>query len=88
MTDLADMRQVRLRAEALESLLVERGLLRESDVDQVIEQFERRVGPMNGAEVVARSWTMRTSSAACLRTARRPLVSSVFRAAKSTSWWS
>ena len=57
MTDVADMRQVRLRAEALESLLVERGLLKESDVDQVIEQFERRVGPMNGAQVVARAWT-------------------------------
>ena len=57
MTDLADLRQVRLRAEALESLLIERGLLKESDVDQVIEQFERRVGPMNGAQVVARAWT-------------------------------
>ena len=56
-TDLADIGQVRLRAEALESLLVERGLLKESDVDQVIEQFERRVGPMNGAQVVARAWT-------------------------------
>lgn len=57
MSDVADMRQVRLRAEALESLLVERGLLKESDVDELIEQFERRVGPMNGARVVARAWT-------------------------------
>ncbi|MCY4199938.1 MAG: nitrile hydratase subunit alpha [Gammaproteobacteria bacterium] len=52
-----DMRQVRLRAEALESLLVERGLLMESDIDQVIAQFEQRVGPVNGAKVVARAWT-------------------------------
>ena len=52
-----DMRQVRLRAEALESLLVERGLLTESDIDQVIAQFEQRVGPVNGAKVVARAWT-------------------------------
>ncbi len=52
-----DMRQVRLRAEALESLLVERGLLMESDIDHVIAQFEQRVGPVNGAKVVARAWT-------------------------------
>ena len=51
------MRQVRLRAEALESLLVERGLLTESDIDQVIAQFAQRVGPVNGAKVVARAWT-------------------------------
>lgn len=57
MRDSADMRQVRLRAEALESLLIERGLLKESDLDEVIERFERRVGPMNGAKVVARAWT-------------------------------
>ena len=48
---------VKLRAEALESLLIERGLLRESDVDKVVERFERRIGPMNGARVVARAWT-------------------------------
>ena len=57
MTQSGELHQVKLRAEALESLLLERGLLRESDVDRVIERFERRVGPMNGAQVVARAWT-------------------------------
>ncbi len=57
MTDQLDTQQVRLRAQALESLLVERELLKESDIDEVIERFERRVGPMNGARVVARAWT-------------------------------
>lgn len=56
MTDILDAQQVRLRAQALESLLIERGLLKESDVDEVIERFERSVGPMNGAKVVARAW--------------------------------
>lgn len=57
MSDEAAMSQVRLRAEALESLLIERGLLSEAVVDEVIERFERRIGPMNGAQVVARAWT-------------------------------
>ncbi len=45
-----------IRAEALESLLIERGLLKASDVDHVIVQYEERIGPMNGARVVARAW--------------------------------
>jgi len=46
-----------IRAEALESLLIEKGLLNASDVDEIIVQYEERVGPMNGARVVARAWT-------------------------------
>ena len=45
-----------LRAEALESLLVERGLLDSAAVDEVIVEYNERVGPMNGARVVARAW--------------------------------
>lgn len=45
-----------IRAEALESILIEKGLLKASDVDDVIVQYEERVGPMNGARVVARAW--------------------------------
>jgi nitrile hydratase len=46
-----------LRAEALEALLIEKGLLQPGAVDAVIEQFNERVGPMNGARVVARAWS-------------------------------
>lgn len=45
-----------LRAEALESLLVEQGFLTGQDVDASIEFYSERVGPMNGAHVVARAW--------------------------------
>ncbi|HEX7037143.1 MAG TPA: nitrile hydratase subunit alpha [Pseudomonadales bacterium] len=45
-----------LRAEALESLLIERGLLTADAVDEVIATYNERVGPMNGARVVARAW--------------------------------
>ncbi len=45
-----------LRAEALESLLIEKGLLSEAEVDQTLEFYNERVGPMNGARMVARAW--------------------------------
>ena len=46
-----------IRAEALESILVEKGLLTEEIVDNVIVQFNERVGPLNGARVVAKAWS-------------------------------
>jgi nitrile hydratase len=46
-----------IRAEAIESLLIEKGLLDPAAVDQIVERFNERVGPMNGARVVARAWT-------------------------------
>ena len=45
-----------LRAEALESLLVEKGLVRSEVVDAIIQRFEQDIGPMNGAKAVARAW--------------------------------
>jgi nitrile hydratase len=46
-----------LRAEALESLLLERGLIDSKTVDTFIRTYETAVGPMNGARVVAKAWT-------------------------------
>ena len=45
-----------LRVKALESVLVEKGLVDPAAVDAWIEAFEKRVGPHNGARVVARAW--------------------------------
>ncbi len=45
-----------LRAEALESLLIEKGLVTPSAIDDLLELFNERVGPMNGARIVARAW--------------------------------
>jgi nitrile hydratase len=46
-----------LRAEALESLLLERGLIDTKTIETFIRTYETAVGPMNGAKVVARAWT-------------------------------
>jgi nitrile hydratase len=45
-----------LRAEALESLLLERGLIDAKTVETFIRTYETAVGPMNGAKVVAKAW--------------------------------
>jgi nitrile hydratase subunit alpha len=60
-----------LRAEAIESLLIEKGLLDPADVDRIIERYNERVGPMNGARVVARAWTDPAFKAALLADATR-----------------
>jgi nitrile hydratase len=45
-----------LRVKALESLLVEKGLVDPAALDALVDTFENRVGPRNGAQVVARAW--------------------------------
>ena len=44
------------RALALESLLIEKGLVSSSAIDAVVKAFEEDIGPLNGARVVARAW--------------------------------
>jgi nitrile hydratase len=46
-----------LRIRALESLLVEKGLVDPAAIDALIDTYETRVGPRNGARVVARAWS-------------------------------
>jgi nitrile hydratase len=46
-----------LRVKALESLLVDKGLVDPAALDAIIETYEHKVGPRNGAKVVARAWT-------------------------------
>src|SRR5262249_16763809 len=45
------------RVRALESLLLEKGILAPDAVDRVIERYEADTGPMVGARAVARAWT-------------------------------
>ena len=46
-----------LRVKALESLLIEKGLVDAAALDILIDTYENKVGPRNGAKVVARAWT-------------------------------
>ena len=48
---------IALRVKALESLLVEKGLVDPAALDAIVDHFEHKVGPRNGARVVAKAWT-------------------------------
>ena len=48
-----------LRAKALESLMVAKGLVDRAALDALIDNYEHKVGPLNGARVVARAWVDR-----------------------------
>jgi nitrile hydratase subunit alpha len=53
----SELSPIALRVKALESLLTEKGFIDPAAVDAIIETYEKKVGPRNGARVVARAWT-------------------------------
>lgn len=53
----SELSPIALRVKALESLLTEKGFIEAAAVDAIIETYETKVGPRNGARVVARAWT-------------------------------
>jgi nitrile hydratase len=48
--------QIELRVRALESVLVEKGYVEPAAIDTLVDAYETRIGPRNGARVVARAW--------------------------------
>lgn len=46
-----------MRTEAVESLLVELGIVDADRVDEIVSHYEEKIGPHSGAQVVARAWT-------------------------------
>lgn len=46
-----------LKIKAIESVLVEKGIIAPGAVDEIVDLFENQLGPRNGAKVVARAWT-------------------------------
>jgi len=47
---------IALRVKALETVLTEKNLIDPSALDEVVDQYENRIGPQNGAKVVAKAW--------------------------------
>ena len=58
-----------LRVKALETLLTAKGLIDPAALDEIIDTYENRIGPRNGAEVVARAWSDPDFRAALLKDA-------------------
>ena len=48
---------IALRVKALETVLTEKQMIDPADIDEVVDLYENRIGPRNGAQVVARAWT-------------------------------
>jgi nitrile hydratase subunit alpha len=48
---------ISLRVKAVESLLIEKGLLDPAAIDKLVDAYEHKIGPHNGARVVARAWS-------------------------------
>ena len=56
MTDHSHLSDTELRVRALESLLTDKGLVDTAALDAIVDIYENKVGPRNGARVVARAW--------------------------------
>src|ERR1700737_4794089 len=54
--DHSELSETELRVRALETILTEKGYVDPAALDLLIETYETKVGPRNGARVVARAW--------------------------------
>jgi hypothetical protein len=91
---------IALRVKALESLVIEKGLVTSADLDAVVDTYENKIGPRNGARVVARAWTdpaykkrlLSDGGAAILELgyggAQGEYMVVVENGPRSTTWWS
>jgi nitrile hydratase len=52
----SDLSEMQLRTRALETILLEKGYIDPAAIDVLIETYEKKIGPRNGAQVVAKAW--------------------------------
>jgi nitrile hydratase len=53
----SELSEMQLRVRALETVLTEKGYIDPAALDEIVEYYETKVGPHNGARIVARAWT-------------------------------
>ena len=53
----SELSEMQLRVRALETILTEKGYVDPAALDRIVEAFENRIGPRNGARIVARAWS-------------------------------
>ena len=53
----SELSETQLRVRALETVLTEKGYIDPAALDAIIEAYETKIGPRNGAVVVAKAWT-------------------------------
>jgi nitrile hydratase len=52
----SELSETQLRVRALETVLTEKGYIEPAAIDAIIEAYETKIGPRNGAEVIAKAW--------------------------------
>ena len=67
--DHSELSDIQLRVRALETILTEKGYVDPAALDQIVEGFETKIGPKNGARLVARAWIDPDFKAALLKDA-------------------
>ena len=55
--DHSELSEIELRVRALETVLTEKGYVDPAALDAIVQAYETRIGPHNGARVVAKAWT-------------------------------
>src|SRR5438876_6338765 len=55
--DHSELSETELRVRALETILTEKGYVEPAALDAIIQAYETKIGPHNGARVVAKAWT-------------------------------
>jgi nitrile hydratase len=55
--DRSELSEIELRVRALETILTEKGYVEPGALDAIIQAYETKIGPHNGARVVAKAWT-------------------------------
>jgi nitrile hydratase len=53
----SELSEMQLRVRALETVLTEKGYVDPAALDAIVEAYETKIGPRNGAEIVAKAWT-------------------------------
>lgn len=55
--EFSELSEITLRVRALESILTEKGYVDPLALDQIVQAYETKIGPHNGARIVAHAWT-------------------------------
>jgi nitrile hydratase len=69
----SELSDTQLRVRALETILTEKGYVDPAALDAIVEAYETKIGPRNGARVVARAWTDPAFKAALLEDASKAI---------------
>ena len=82
----SELSETQLRVRALETVLTEKGYIEPAAIDAIIEAYETKIGPRNGAVVIAKAWVDPAFKKALLDNATKAVASMGYMRLP-TIWW-